>query len=56
MSYRTPCVVELHVRTLEPTVLDTFRPVEHLPSDVELLVVVPGHEDANEKDSRGRLL
>lgn len=52
----TPHVVELHVRALEPTVLDTFRPVEHLPSDVDLLVVMPGHEYDNENDSHRRLL
>lgn len=50
-----PHVVEV-VRTLEPTSLDTFRPVEHLPSDVDLLVVMPGHECDTENDSHRRLL
>lgn len=52
----TPHVVELHVRTLEPTSLDTFRPVEHLPNDVDLLVVMPDHKGDIENDSHRRLL
>lgn len=54
--YRTPHVVELHVRTLEPTSLDTFRPVEHVPSDAEVLAVMPGRVLADEKVAPGRLL
>lgn len=50
-----PHVVEV-VRALEPTGIDTFRPVEHLPKDKDLLLVMPGHEGDIKSDPNKRLL
>ena len=50
-----PHVVEV-VRTLEPTGIDTFLPVEHLPKDKDLILVMPGHEDDGKSAPNRRLL